>query len=217
MSTPSIIQNHLCNVTLLGNLVAKPDIRYQANPVVAIAEMVIATHSKWYDKSSQQYREWTHFHTVKMVGEVVERSLLHANKGDIVLIQGHLVDSKKNNRQIIHATYAHPYPKGYAKSINQIYASGQLTSDIQLRKTESNRTFAEISIEMNYFAHSPITGEVRNVTLSRLVHVWEVQANYLSEHANKGDQLIVDGKLNYLKNDKQFQMIDAHHVVLLRS
>ncbi|WP_448547420.1 single-stranded DNA-binding protein [Thalassotalea fusca] len=210
-------QNHLCNLTLLGNLVAKPDIRYQANPVVAIAEMIIATHTKWYDKANQQYREWTNYHTVKMVGDVVERSLLHANKGDIVLIQGHLVDSKKNNRQIIHATYAHPYPKGYAKSINQIYASGRLSSDIQLRTTENNRTFAEITLEMNFFVHSPITGEMRNVTLTRLVHVWEAQAIYLSENAQLGDQLIVDGKLNYMKNDKQQQMIDAHHVVLLRA
>jgi len=213
----STTQNHLCNLTLLGNLVAKPEIRYQANPVVAITEMVVATHTKWYDKASQQYREWTNYHTVKMIGDVVERSLLHANKGDIVLIQGHLVDSKKNNRQIIHATYAHPYPKGYAKSINQIYVSGRLASDIQLRTTENNRTFAEITLEMNFFVHSPITGEMRNVTLTRFVHVWEAQAIYLSENAQLGDQLIVDGKLNYMKNDKQQQMIDAHHVVLLRA
>ena len=51
----------LCTVTLLGNLVAKPEIRYQANPVVAIAELTLATHSRWYDKASKKFKRMDEF------------------------------------------------------------------------------------------------------------------------------------------------------------
>jgi single-strand DNA-binding protein len=49
-------QNHLCSVTLLGNLVSKPEIRYQANPVIAFAEFTLATHSRWFDKTSNKFK-----------------------------------------------------------------------------------------------------------------------------------------------------------------
>ena len=46
-STPN-----LCAVTLLGNLVAKPDIRYKTNPVSAVTEITLATHAQWLDKKT---------------------------------------------------------------------------------------------------------------------------------------------------------------------
>lgn len=207
-------QNHLCSVTLLGNLVAKPTIRYQANPVVAVAEFMIATNSKWFDKQAKQYKEWTSYHTVKMIGDVVERSLLHADKGDILLIQGHLVDSKKSKREIIHATYAHRYPKGYARSINQLHCSGKINSAIKLVNTESNNQLAEAHVLTNFFTFSPITQELRSLEISRTLHVWGKQALYLSEQGNIGDELIVDGKLSYLNNNEKSQLLDAHQIVL---
>ncbi|MEW6990583.1 single-stranded DNA-binding protein [Colwelliaceae bacterium 6441] len=210
-------QNHLCSMTLLGNLVAKPDIRYQANPVVAIAEFIIATHAKWFDKKSQQYKEWTSYHTVKMIGDVVERTLLNAEKGDVVLIQGHMVDSKKSNREIVHATYAHRYPKGYTRSINQLHCSGQIQSEIKLVQTESNHQLAELVIAMNFYTFSPITQELRCIDITRTVHVWGTQAQYLAEHVKVGDELIIDGKLNYLNNNSKTQLIDAQHVILQKS
>jgi len=54
--TPS---SQLCAVTLLGNLVATPDIRYRANPATAVTEIVLATSSKWLDKATNKYKEWT--------------------------------------------------------------------------------------------------------------------------------------------------------------
>ncbi|MFQ3210184.1 MAG: single-strand DNA-binding protein, partial [Colwellia sp.] len=44
----------LCAVTLLGNLVATPDIRYRANPATAVTEIILATSSKWLDKSTNK-------------------------------------------------------------------------------------------------------------------------------------------------------------------
>jgi len=214
--TVSHPQNHLCSVTLLGNLVKTPTIRYQANPVIAVAELTLATHSQWFDKVSNTKKEWTSYHTIKMIGDVVERTLLHAQKGDIVLIQGYLVDSKKSARQIIHATYAQPYAKGYARSINQIHCTGQLASEIKLVTTEHNKILAELSLTIDSYCRTPLSNELKRHTLSRELHIWGKQAQYIAENAKMGDQLIIDGKLNYLNNEHKSQFIDAQQAVLLK-
>ncbi len=208
-------QNHLCRVTLLGNLVNKPDIRYQANPVVAFAELTLATHSRWFDKTSNSFKEWTSYHTVKVIGEIVERALIFANKGDIILLQGHLINSKKNNREIIHASYAQTFPKGYAQSINQIHYSGNIVADIQAVTTEHDKALAEVIVESKQHIYSAITQQSYVVTIKRPVHVWGKQALYIAEHGKINDQIIVDGKLSYLNNKNKNQFIDAHQAVLL--
>lgn len=209
-------QNHLCNSVLLGNLVDKPIIRYQANPVLAIAEFTLATHSKWFDKKANQYKEWTKFHIVKVIGEVVERSLIHAQKGDIILIRGYLLNSKKSGREIIHATYAQTYPKGYAKSLNQIHCSGQIQSPIKFVKTEQNKELVELTLLSNFFVHSSVTQELKNIEIQRPIHIWGKQAVYINEQAESGDQLVIDGKLSYLNNSNKSQLIDCHQIILLK-
>lgn len=207
--------NHLCNVTLLGNLVSKPNIRYQANPVIAVAELTLATHSRWYDKVSKQFKEWTSYHTVKVIGDIVERALIHADKGDIIVLQGYLINSKSNNREIIHASYAQTYPKGYAQSINQIHCSGTIISDIKIVITESNKEFTEIIIESKQNIYSSLTQQSHIVAVQRPIHVWGKQALYIAEHGKINDQIIVDGKLSYLNNKNKNQLIDAQQAVLL--
>ncbi len=202
---------------MLGNLIAKPEIRYQANPVVAIAEFSLATNAKWFDKQTKKYKEWTSYHTIKMIGDVVERSLLHAEKGDVVLIQGYLVNSKKSGREIIHATYAHRYPKGYTRSINQLQCSGRITSAIKLVETENSNQLAELQLAINYYNFSPITQELRSVEIIRTMHVWGKQAQHLAEHAQENDEIIVDGKLSYINNSEKSQLLDAKHVVLQKN
>lgn len=208
-------QNHLCNATLLGNLVNKPDIRYQANPIIAFAELTLATHSRWFDKTSNKFKEWTSYHTVKVIGDIVERALIHAAKGDIILVQGYLINSKKNNREIIHASYAQTFPKGYAQSINQIHFSGNIVSDINLVTTEHNKELAEVIVESKQHVYSTITQQAHVITVQRPIHIWGKQAQYLAEHGKINDQIIVDGKLSYLNNKDKNQFIDAHQAVLL--
>jgi len=212
----NIKNNHLCNVTLLGNLVVKPKIRYQANPILAIAEFTLATHSRWLDKASKRYKEWTSYHVVKVIGDIVERSLVHAQKGELLLIQGYLLNSKKTGREIIHATYAQAFTKGYARSINQIHCSGEIKSPIKLVTTEQNKELAEIKLSINHLVYSPITQKNNNLQIERLVHVWGKQAHYLNEHAQLGDQVVVDGKLSYVNDVNKSQFIEAQHVVLLK-
>ena len=207
--------NHLCTVTLLGNLVNKPDIRYQANPVIAIAEFTLATHSRWFDNASNKIKEWTSYHTVKVIGEIVERALIHADKGDIILVQGYLINSKKNNREIIHASYAQTFPKGYAQSINQIHCSGNIISEIKVVTTEQNKELTEVIVESQQHIFSAITHKYHVVTIQRPIHVWGKQALYLAEHGKINDQIIVDGKLSYLNNKNKNQFIDAQQAVLI--
>lgn len=208
-------KNHLCKVTLLGNLVSKPDIRYQANPVVAVAELTLATHSRWFDKTIKQFKEWTSYHTVKVIGDIVDRALIHADKGDIILVQGYLINSKKNNREIIHACYAQTYPKGYAQSINQIHCSGIIISDLKAIKTENNTDMVEVIIESSQNIYSQLTQQNHIVTVQRPAHVWGKQALALVKNGKINDQIIVDGKLSYINNKNKSQFIEASQAVLL--
>lgn len=208
---------NLCEITLLGNLVSKPEIRYQVNPVIAIAEIKIATHSRWFDKANNKFKEWTSFHTVKVIGDIVEATLIHADKGDVILVHGYLLNSQKTNREIIHATFAQTFSKGYAQSLNQIQCSGKVSSDIQLVTTEQNKELAEFQISISHQVHSPVTQNMLTFNLERLVHVWGKQAHYLKEHAQINDQVVIEGKLNYFTNATKSQFIEAKQVVLLKA
>ncbi|SEL49209.1 Single-strand binding protein family protein [Colwellia chukchiensis] len=196
-------------------MVQKPEIRYQANPVIAVAELTLATHSRWFDKTNNCFKEWTHFHTVKVVGDIVEAALIHANKGDITLVHGYLINSKTNNREVVHASYAQTYPKGFAKSINQIHCSGSISSDIKILTTEHNKTLTEISLSSKQRVVSAVTGKSYEVTIQRPLHVWGKEALYLAKHAKRNDQIIVDGKLSYLNNKQKSQYIDVQQATLL--
>ncbi|MFD1620217.1 single-stranded DNA-binding protein [Thalassotalea marina] len=207
--------HHLCYVTLLGNVVAKPDIRYLANPIVPIAEFVIATHKKWLDKKTNQMREWTSFHTVKMIGDAVEKSLIHAGKGDLILIKGHLVDSQKSNRQIVHATYACAYKKGFAPSMNHLHISGKIVNQVKLVTTETGSNLAEFVLNSQFEAYSPIYQQTRKLSLERTVHVWGKQAQYIAEHAAADKDVVIDGSLSYLNNNSNIQLIDAQQLTIL--
>ncbi|NQY65071.1 MAG: single-stranded DNA-binding protein [Alteromonadaceae bacterium] len=207
----------LCSVTLLGNLVAIPEIRYQANPVIAVAEFTLATHSRWLDKKTNKYKEWTNYHVIKVIGDMVEQALINAQKGDVVLIHGYLLNSKKASREIIHASFAQTFAKGYAQSLNQIQCSGVISSEIKLVTTEQNKTLAEVTLSISHQVYSTIKQEMQNFIIERPVHIWGNQASYIKEHAQIGDQIVLEGKLNYLNNANKSQYIDAKQVVLLKS
>ena len=81
--------------------------------------------------------------------------------------------------------------------------------------TENNKELAEITIESKQDIYSSITQQSHLVTVQRPIHVWGKQALYIAEHGNINDQIIVDGKLNYLNNKNKNQFIDAHQAVLL--
>lgn len=210
------LENHnLCKVTLLGNLVAKPDIRYLANPIVAVAEIVLATHSRWFDKNTKKYKEWTHFHTVKVIGAIVEHSLLYAEKGEVILIHGYLLNSKKTQREIIHANFTQVFSKGYAQSINQVQVSGELIAPIKLITTEQDKQLGEGILQIKHQITSEHSNQLHTYTVIRPFHVWGKQAQYLHDNATQGSKMVIEGKLSYFNNAEKTQFIEAKQVVLL--
>ncbi len=219
----SVQSPQLCAVTLLGNLVNKPDIRYRANPVSAITEIVLATRSKWLDKKTNQYKEWTSFHHVKVEGELVEQILLQAEKGDVILVQGYLSNIKPssstavNHPAIVHASFMQKFAKGYTKSINQIHCSGQITSLPQLITTANNKLMAQVNITINQHIYAIEKQSWQTILLERELHVWGKQAQSLVEKAIIGDNIVVEGKLSYLATAAKTQFIEGKTIHLLKN
>jgi single-stranded DNA-binding protein len=213
-NTP-VQHQQLCTVTLLGNLVAKPDIRYRTNPVSAVTEIILATSTKWLDKKSNQYKEWTSYHPIKVEGDLVEQALLTANKGDIILVQGYLSNIKpsdkdvKSHPAIVHANYIQKFKKDYTQTVNQIYCSGQIASTPQLIKTQNNKSLAQVNITINQRIYSIDKQCWQTILIERELHVWGKQAEYIVEHAVVGDSVMVEGKLSYLTSADKAQFIDA--------
>jgi len=210
----------LCAVTLLGNLVAAPEIRYKANPVSAITEITVATSSKWLDKKTNQYKEWTSYHHIKVEGNLVEQALLTAKKGDIILVHGYLSNIKtskteKNNSSIVHANFIQKFNKGYTQTVNQIFCSGQLVSKPQLITTQNNKNLAQVRVTINHQVYSVDKQCWLNHVVERELHVWGKQAQYLVENAKVGDKVMIEAKLSYLATADKTQFIEAKTVHLL--
>jgi single-stranded DNA-binding protein len=213
-NTP-IQHQQLCTVTLLGNLVAKPDIRYRTNPVLAVTEIILATSSKWLDKKSNQYKEWTSYHHIKVEGDLVEQALSTANKGDIILVQGYLSNIKSSNTEvhthpaIVHANYIQKFKKGYTQTVNQIYCSGKISSIPKLIKTQNNKSLAHVNIVINQQVYSSDKQCWQNIVIERELHVWGKQAEHMVNNMCVGDSVMVEGKLSYLNSGNKAQLIDA--------
>jgi len=211
--------DQLCSITLLGNLVAKPDIRYKTNPIIAVSEVTVATHSKWLDKKTAKYKEWTSYHQIKIAGPKVEQTLLHAKKGDLILIQGHLsgTTNSKQQPQFITASFIQIFTKGYSESINQIHCSGIIHTPIKLRTTEHNKEFVQTSITINHQVYCNIKEQFKKITTEAPLHIWGKQALQLSEKAQQGDVIFVEGKLNYLSSTDKALYIDGSKVHLFKN
>ena len=211
----SVQHQQLCTVTLLGNLVAKPDIRYRTNPVSAVTEIILATNTKWLDKKTNQYKEWTSYHPIKVEGDLVEGALLTANKGDIILVQGYLSNIKPSDKEvkshpaIVHANYIQKFKKDYTQTVNQIYCSGQIASTPQLIKTQNNKSLAQVNITINQRVYSIDKQCWQNILIERELHIWGKQAEFTVDNALVGDSVMVEGKLSYLTSAKKTQFIDA--------
>ncbi len=214
--SPVIQRADFCSITLVGNLVHEPKIRYQANPVLAIADITIATHSRWFDKFSNNYKEWTTYHDVKVVGDIVEQTLLYAQKGEVILIQGHLSHQKNTDKELLLATFVQVFAKGYSQEVNQLQCSGQLLTPFRLITTENNKVFAEASISIIQQLLTANKQHKHSVKIQRPIHIWGKQAQYLAEKAQVGDGLIIEGKLGYLHNAQKAQLIEAKQILLTK-
>lgn len=80
-------------VILIGNLGAKPEIKYSSNGN-AITNLSVATSDTWTDKNSGEKQERTEWHRVSVFGKLAEIACQYLNKGSKVYIEGKLQTRK---------------------------------------------------------------------------------------------------------------------------
>ena len=80
-------------VILVGNLGAKPEIKYASNGN-AITNLSIATSESWTDKNSGEKQERTEWHRVSLFGKLAEIAAQYTDKGSKVYVEGKLETRK---------------------------------------------------------------------------------------------------------------------------
>ncbi|NMP16217.1 single-stranded DNA-binding protein [Thalassotalea sp. Y01] len=207
-------QKQQCHIILAGNLVAKPEIRYRANPVVPVAEFVIATNHSWFDKKTNSYKDWTSYHACHFEGQHVEDQFLYAGKGQLVLIHGALATSSKREKDFVQVESLSLLGHGVHNGINQIICNAILASEVKLVKTENNATLAEFSVSINEPGFAESDHHFNGQRIERLVHLWGKAADYFYNKSVLGQQLLIEGSLSYVANNKRQQFIEAKKVII---
>ena len=80
-------------VILVGNLGAKPEIKYASNGN-AISNLSVATSESWTDKSTGQKQDRTEWHRESLFGKVAEIAGQYLDKGSKVYVEGKLQTRK---------------------------------------------------------------------------------------------------------------------------
>ena len=84
-------------VILVGNLGAKPEVKYASNGN-AISNLSVATSESWTDKSTGQKQERTEWHRVSLFGKLAEIAGQYLDKGSKVYIEGKLQTRKYTDK-----------------------------------------------------------------------------------------------------------------------
>ena len=80
-------------VILIGNLGAKPELKYSSSNI-AITNLSVATSESWTDKSTGQKQEKTEWHRVSVFGKLAEVITKYCDKGSKVYVEGKLQTRK---------------------------------------------------------------------------------------------------------------------------
>jgi single-strand DNA-binding protein len=84
-------------VILIGNLGAKPELKYSSNNV-AITNLSVATSESWTDKNTGQKQEKTEWHKVSIFGKLAEVISKYCDKGSKVYVEGKLQTRKYQDK-----------------------------------------------------------------------------------------------------------------------
>jgi len=79
------------------------------------------------------------------------------------------------------------------KGINYICLAGNLGADPELRHTKTGRTVAELRLATSRKIRKD--GELQEETEWNTVKVWEQRAEYAATYLQKGDSVIIQGRL----------------------
>lgn len=80
-------------VILVGNLGAKPEVKFSSNGM-AVTNLSVATSESWMDKNSGEKKEKTEWHRVSIFGKLAEIAGQYLDKGSKVYIEGKLQTRK---------------------------------------------------------------------------------------------------------------------------
>ena len=84
-------------VILVGNLGAKPEVKYASNGN-AISNLSVATSESWTDKTTGQKQERTEWHRVSLFGKLAEIAGQYLDKGSKVYVEGKLQTRKYTDK-----------------------------------------------------------------------------------------------------------------------
>lgn len=206
-----------CHIILAGNLVAKPEIRYRANPVVPVAEFVVATNQSWFDKKTNSYKDWTSYHACHFEGHHVEEQFLYADKGQFLLIHGALATSQQRNKDHVQVETLSVLGRGVHSGLNHLICDALLSSKVKLVKTENNASLAEFTVTINEPGFAESDHHFSGQKIERLVHLWGKTAEFFANKATINDRFLLEGNLSYISNNKAQQLIEAKKVILYPS
>ena len=85
-------------VILIGNLGAKPELKYAAGGS-AVLNLSLATSETWADKNTGQKQEKTEWHRVVLFSKLAELVAKYCNKGSKLYIEGKLQTRKWTNKE----------------------------------------------------------------------------------------------------------------------
>lgn len=203
-----------CHIILAGNLVAKPEVRYRANPVVPIAEFVVATNNSWFDKKTNSFKDWTSYHHCHLEGHHVEEHFLFAEKGQLLMLHGALATSKRTGKDFVQVECLSVLGKGIHIGINQAVCNATLMSEVKLVKTENNISLAEFLVTINEPGFNEADHNFKGQKIERLVHLWGKSAEYFASKAAVGQQVLIEGSVSYVSTQKNKQFIEAKKVII---
>ena len=81
-----------------------------------------------------------------------------------------------------------------ARSFNKVILIGNLTRDIELRRTNSSTAVTDLGLAVNDRRKNPQGEWVDEVTFED-VTLWGRQAEVASEYLNKGSRVLIEGRL----------------------
>ena len=84
-------------VILIGNLGAKPELKYSSGGV-GITNLSLATSESWMDKSTGQKQEKTEWHRISVFGKLAEVITKYCDKGSKVYVEGKLQTRKYQDK-----------------------------------------------------------------------------------------------------------------------
>ena len=122
-------------VILVGNLGAKPEIKYASNGN-AISNLSIATSESWTDKSTGQKQERTEWHRVSLFGKVAEIAGQYLDKGSKVYVEGKLQTRKWQDQSGQDRYTTEVVISGYSGTLQMLERRDDMNSSAPMQQSQ---------------------------------------------------------------------------------